>query len=272
MRHAGLGVWQVGGYVPADRQNDLHRSWLQLQLSYSEGCHDRLRWLSDATLSTQQQQQQQMADGAACSNGRHDQLSFREATRSLLAALLTLPLPGAAALQGGSPDGTDDMLRWCSQQADAQPPGSSALLDSLVGCLDGLLSIAGQAGEAGMIEAAAALVDVLRQVPVASLHGLLRRLFIQMLCLLAGVETAAATGQGVGSSGGGSGGGEGRPSAAAGGAAAALACGYGRVLLGVMGAVRGASEALFDSCTAEVRHLLPTPQVRAAALKLVLGW
>jgi len=77
-------------------------------------------------------------------------------------------------------------------------------------------------------------------VPSHALHSLIRRLFLRTLCLLAGKADVGPAQ-----------------------VASVLACRCGHVLLGVLEAVKGASEALFDACTTEIQHLLPTSQVGA---------
>jgi len=146
---------------------------------YTEGCPERLRWLSDAPITCPSGKQRAAAEATShCDYKDQLPITFAEATQHLLAALLTLRLPGAAAFDhrqinsgaaaaaaaaAGSrlqaPQSTEDMLWWCSQGKEG-----AGFLDDLMGCLHGLLSLAAQGREVGMVVEAAALVDVLRKV------------------------------------------------------------------------------------------------------------
>ncbi|KAI8462394.1 MAG: hypothetical protein J3K34DRAFT_500886 [Monoraphidium minutum] len=237
----------------AARKIQLLISWLQMQLTYSEGCPDRLRWLSDAPLAASRSTGG--ADGGG-GGGAPFEWTYGATTRQLLASLVTLSLlPGGRAAAGGcssgggggrvaaapqpAPAGIDDMLWWCrAAPGGGGASGGAPLLDGVVCCLGGLLALAVHARGAGMAREAAALEGVLREVPPAALHALLRAAFLRLLRLLAGDAGGAPLG-----------------------AAAVLACRYGAALVAVLEAARGAGEALFDGCATEIEHLLPTPQV-----------
>ncbi|GBF94298.1 hypothetical protein Rsub_06920 [Raphidocelis subcapitata] len=224
-------------------------SWLRLQLQYSEGCPERLQWLSSAPLRGGARP----AGGGAAGGDP----TFLGATQALLAGLLTLTaqLPSlldsgaarsegnggsrpAAAKQAAGAD--DDPLAWCG--APVGPADAAA--DALAGCLGGLLSLAAHARDAGMAHEAAELLGVVHQVPPAALAALVRRLFTRMLCLLSGGRDAPPPPAGAG---------------AAAGPVAAAAC--GRALVGVLEAARAGAGALRDACETEIAHLLATPQV-----------
>jgi hypothetical protein len=298
----------------------LSRSWLNLQLSYTEACPERLRWLSPqemraparppcAARSWRGRQQPgpplgpetRGVDGPSGAGP----ISYAEAARHLLAGLLALQLPGAAEPDaapdcGGSPPDFEDMLAWCRGEAGRakaatddgaafaaaalgggtggwvwggagrqQGGGAAGALDELAGCLHGLLSLADQARAAGRGADADVLLGAFREVrggvgpraghgrgchrwggscpdaptaadsmqppPPQAPEPAARRL----LCLLAGRARGVA------------------PSAAA-----ALAARHGRVLVAALEAGGGGGGgALRGGLCAELRHLLPTPQV-----------
>lgn len=159
MQYAQLADLSLFGKLPPIPAALTHSSWLQFQLTYTEGCSDRLRWLS---LTTNINTSHKCPGSSEVSPW-----TFGAATQQLLAALLTVRVPGAALFEGsgskvGSPRGTEDMLWWCRQGRGGT--AGSGMLDDLVGCLHGLLSMMEQARAMGMGREAVALLEVFKRV------------------------------------------------------------------------------------------------------------
>ncbi|WIA32815.1 hypothetical protein OEZ86_005997 [Tetradesmus obliquus] len=181
--------------------------------------------------------------------------SFRDATQQLLATLLTLRLPGCSQQQqqqgqagqagqqcGLIPGGVEDLLWWAQAGAD------SWVLDHLVGVLLELSSMCEQEEAAGAAAAAAAggglVMEVIRQVPAPQLHGLLRCMFVRLVCIMGGSAGSREW------------------SVLPPPAAAVLAYKYGSLLLEVLEGVRGAAAGLAAAFGVEVQAILSVPQVR----------
>ncbi|WIA12655.1 hypothetical protein OEZ85_006305 [Tetradesmus obliquus] len=224
----------------AGRKLQLLLYWLQLQLSFTEGCSSRSNWLSGKALEP---------GPCPASLVVASPWSFRAATQQLLATLLTLRLPGCSQQQqqgqqcGLIPGGVEDLLWWAQAGAD------SWLLDHLVGVLLELSSMCEQEEAAGGAAAAAAaggglVMEVIRQVPTPQLHGLLRWMFVRLVCIMGGSAGSREW------------------TTLPPPAAAVLAYKYGSVLLEVLEGVRGAAAALAAAFGAEVQAILSVPQVR----------
>jgi hypothetical protein len=90
------------------------------------------------------------------------------------------------------------------------------------------------------------------QVPTQQLHGLLRCMFVRLVCLMGGSAGSRDW------------------STLPPGVAAVLSYKYGSVLLEVLGGVRGAAAGLADAFGVEVQQILNVPQVRRLMCSVLL--
>ncbi|KAG2489647.1 hypothetical protein HYH03_011926 [Edaphochlamys debaryana] len=245
----GVELWErLVGRLAARRafqRAQLMLYWLQQELAFSEGCEDRLNWLSDVMVESDTDAPAELDwDFARCS-------------RTLVALVVQLvdPSPAHAAVSGRyppqgermRPKDAEDMMYWIRYEVRSYP------LDWSVGILFEMAGLSEEAQAVGRYHTEDIVLEVMRQLPDAVLLQVVRRLFLRLACYLLG----SAKAYGVN-----------RPGSLA---AMVTAFRYGSVLLGLVLAQKSAADMLHDEFFTELVHLFRTPQVQERLAEVVSG-
>ncbi|KAG2499773.1 hypothetical protein HYH03_002070 [Edaphochlamys debaryana] len=245
----GVELWErLVGRLAARRaiqRAQLMLYWLQQELAFSEGCEDRLNWLSDVMVESDPDAPAELDwDFARCS-------------RTLVALVVQMvdPSPAHAAISGRyppqgermQPKDAEDMMYWIRYEVRSYP------LDWSVGILFEMAGLSEETQAVGRYHTEDIVLEVMRQLPEAVLLQVVLRMVLRLACYLMG----SAKMYGVARQGS--------------LAAMVTAFRYGSMLLGLVMAQKAAADMLHDELFTELLHLFRTPQVQERLREVMSG-
>eukprot|EP00798_Chlamydomonas_sp_ICE-L_P002432 gene2432-8754_t len=198
--------------------------WLNMSMAFSEGFPTRATWLSDKPVEI---------------NLDSDSWTFRMCTRHLVSLSLQLKDPNGQPVMSQFDPGGDKAatLSWCMVEAQQYS------LDWSVALLYELNSLAQEMAD--MDHRSELVIQVLSQMSMVAVRALVRRLFLRLSCLVAGIATVDST------------------TAADVRVSEVVAIRYASLLDTILSQIVGTAALLVDNYYEEVLHLFRTPQMKA---------
>ncbi|EFJ48512.1 hypothetical protein VOLCADRAFT_117550 [Volvox carteri f. nagariensis] len=244
--------------------------WVHQELAFSEGCENRIHWLSEALVETEP--------------GAPPELdwSFSRCSRTLVALVTQMADPNPPIREGGryppevepaKPLSGSDMMYWirvggrshfripmlrCTPRGtvllrtDEQYEIKSYTLDWSVGILYEMTGLSEEAQALGQYENEDIVLQVLRQLPPELLLQFVRRMFLRLACFVMGYAELYGIAR--------------QPSLAA----LVTAFRYGSVLLALVRSIKSCAEMLADEFFLQLYYLFRTQQVQDR-LRVVRG-
>ncbi|GLI69285.1 hypothetical protein VaNZ11_013868, partial [Volvox africanus] len=209
--------------------------WVQQELAFSEGCEDRMNWLSDVLVESDPDEPPEL------------DWSFARCSRTLVALVTQLADPNPPERVEGryppevppiKPQNATDMMYWIRYEI------KSYSLDWSVGILYEMAGLSEEAQAVGRYEQEDIVLQVMRQLPTELLHQLVRRMFLRLACFVMGYAElyGVARQQSL--------------------AALVVAFRYGSVLLVLVRSIQSCAEVLADEFFLELYYLFRTQEVQ----------
>ncbi|GIL86774.1 hypothetical protein Vretifemale_15008, partial [Volvox reticuliferus] len=209
--------------------------WVQQELAFSEGCEDRVSWLSDVLVESDPNAPPEL------------DWSFARCSRTLVALVMQLVNPNPPEPVGGryppevqpiKPRNPTDMLYWIQYEI------KSYSLDWSVGILYEMTGLSEEAQAVGRYEQEDIVLQVVRQLPTELLHQFVRRMFLRLACFVLGYAElyGVARQQSL--------------------AVLVMAFRYGSVLLALVRSIQSCADVLADEFFHELYYLFRTQQVQ----------
>ncbi|GLC69874.1 hypothetical protein PLESTF_000890300 [Pleodorina starrii] len=212
--------------------------WVAQELAFSEGCEERVKWVSEEELVESDPEAPPQLDW-----------SFARCARTLVALVTQMadPAPPDEEGVGGRyppevaphrPRSATDMMYWIRYEI------KSYTLDWSVGILYEMTGLSEEAQALGRYEHEDIVLQVLRQLPPELLHQFVRRTFLRLSCFVMGYAElyGVARQQSL--------------------AALVTAFRYGSVLLALVRSVKSCAAVLADEFFLELYYLFRTDQVQ----------